>query len=249
MTEEELNSAYNHCKTMLYNDDYQYKGRYLIIQEINKQLMYCTAESAVRWFLSLKYQGKPVYTKYDLIIDVTNFWNNNYAKSKIKQRDVTIDCIYNTLPSTYQKIPVDIFLQACKDTLGKINTRHITPSFVLNLGIWFTHQELAEFKQESGQEAILAVKEYVKTILKIPKNVDLKLRSTGLNYNQFRSMYSLAVHKNKKYSDLTTIQLDTLRNKVLFLLQDKINSHIQMWETLMQQIEEVCNYKNYQLKV
>jgi hypothetical protein len=247
MNEYELKTAYEHCKRMLYNDDFNYKGRYLIIEEINKQLLYCTAESAVRWFLTLKHQGRPIYTRYDLVTNVNAFWDKSFRGTKTKQREITIDHIFQELPTTYQKIPIDVFLQACKDTLGKINTRYIKPSFLYDIGIWFTPQETKEFQQESQCMAMVDIREYVKTLLKIPKTVELPLRSTGLNYLQFRSIYNLAVHKNKKYSDLTTVQLETLKDKVLFLLQDKIYKHINMWETLMSQIEEVCQMKNYKL--
>lgn len=42
---------------------------------------------------------------------------------------------------------------------------------------------------------------------------------------------------NKKYLELTTNQLETLRDKVLFLLEENVSFHISQWETLMAQIE------------
>ena len=51
MSEEELKTAYNHCKQMLFNNEKTSLGRYLVLQEINKQIQYCNAELAVRWFL------------------------------------------------------------------------------------------------------------------------------------------------------------------------------------------------------
>ena len=40
MTEEQLNSAYAHCKNMLYNDDKASPGRYLVLEEITQQVLY-----------------------------------------------------------------------------------------------------------------------------------------------------------------------------------------------------------------
>ena len=52
---------------------------------------------------------------------------------------------------------------------------------------------------------------------------------------------------NKKYIELTTNQLETLRDKVLFLLEENVSFHISQWETLMAQIEEVAEFKKYKL--
>lgn len=48
--------------------------------------------------------------------------------------------------------------------------------------------------------------------------------------------------KSKKYFDLTTEQLTTLRDKVLFLLEEEVKYHIEQWETRMEQIEKVAEY-------
>ena len=52
---------------------------------------------------------------------------------------------------------------------------------------------------------------------------------------------------SKKYSELTTIQLETLKNKLLFILEEQVLFHIMQWQTLMGQIEEVCEYKGFKL--
>ena len=74
---------------------------------------------------------------------------------------------------------------------------------------------------------------------------DLRLKSTGLNYEQFRGMMNIKI--NKKYSELTTNQLETLKNKILFSFEESVFFQINTWKTLMSQIEEVCEYKQFKL--
>ena len=47
--------------------------------------------------------------------------------------------------------------------------------------------------------------------------------------------------RSKKYSDLTTPQLETLRNRILFSLADDCEFHIKQWETRMKQIKMVAD--------
>jgi hypothetical protein len=67
-----------------------------------------------------------------------------------------------------------------------------------------------------------------------------------LNYTEFRAAIQL---KNKNYSQLTTDQLTLLQNKLLFYLEDEVDTHIKQWETRIKQINEVCNLKGYTLNV
>ena len=55
------------------------------------------------------------------------------------------------------------------------------------------------------------------------------------------------LRSNKKYTELTTNQLETLRDKVLFILQEKVEYHIKQWETIMSQLVEVAQSKNITL--
>jgi hypothetical protein len=44
---------------------------------------------------------------------------------------------------------------------------------------------------------------------------------------------------------LTTGQLETLRKKVLYNLEDEVLFQVNIWTTLMKQIKEVADYKHY----
>ena len=54
MDEDQLQMIYEHCKEMLYNSDSKNAGRMIILDQIAKQLDYCRAELAHRWFKTLK---------------------------------------------------------------------------------------------------------------------------------------------------------------------------------------------------
>ena len=57
----------------------------------------------------------------------------------------------------------------------------------------------------------------------------------------------LNLKPNKKYMDLTTVQLETLRYKMLFNLEETVKNHISSWEKRMEELELVANYKNFKL--
>ena len=62
----------------------------------------------------------------------------------------------------------------------------------------------------------------------------------GLNFAQLKAMISL---RSKKYSELTTDQLKTLRNIILFALSDEVRFHINQWEARISQLQEVAKLK------
>jgi len=246
MSETELAAAYKHCKNMLYNDSKLDPGRFIILQEITTQLQNCNAELAIRWFLQKTYDnGNPVYSRFSLL----NELNEQLEKNKVNIPDdyiVRLEDFYSGLPVDYQRIPVDNILRGCKDLLGKFNRKHITKAFIIKQGIWFTREEIEGFKEVEKAENINEILTLVKGRLGIGKDIFVPIKSTGLSYEQFRSMINLKV--NKKYSELTTCQLETLKNKILFVLEEDVNRHIEQWQVLMKQLEEVAELKQIKFK-
>jgi hypothetical protein len=49
--------------------------------------------------------------------------------------------------------------------------------------------------------------------------------------------------KSRKYSDLTTDQLVTLRDRVLFFFEEEVEEHINQWEERKNQILKVAELK------
>ena len=85
----------------------------------------------------------------------------------------------------------------------------------------------------------------VKERLNIKNTVRLTVKPTGLNYTELRAMVNL---RPKKYSELTTDQLITLRNKVLFRLENEVQYHASQWEERMRQIVMVADKRGITLE-
>lgn len=245
MSEVQLRTAYEHCKNMLYNDSKKDPGRYLVLSEISQQINNCAAELAVRWFcslvddkLNLKYSRFSLLNEIRSVIEIIKI---NYPKDYTFR----LQDIYDDIPVDFKPITIESILKSCKDTLGKMNIKHITKSFIIKQGIWFTAEEIKDFKEIEKLRDVNEMLKVVKERLKLNNSTEIKLKSSGLSYNQFRSMINLKI--SKKYSELTTLQLETLKNKMLFILEEQVLFHIMQWQTLMSQIEEVCEYKSYKL--
>lgn len=84
----------------------------------------------------------------------------------------------------------------------------------------------------------------MKERLGLKPSINIYITPKGLSYTQLRAMVLL---KSKKYSELTTDQLKTLRNVILFALSDEARFHISQWESRMEQIEMVASEKGYDL--
>lgn len=111
-------------------------------------------------------------------------------------------------------------------------------------GIWLTPSESKELlKSENfvGKDILAIIKEN----LNIKEIEKLSINSRGINYTQMRAMLNLK--PNKKYKDLTTMQLETLKNRILFDLEETVKNHIFAWEKRMEEIELVANHKGYKL--
>ena len=50
--------------------------------------------------------------------------------------------------------------------------------------------------------------------------------------------------RDTKYSDMSTVQLETLANRIIFELEDEVTYHISQWEKRKKQIVEVADYKD-----
>lgn len=87
--------------------------------------------------------------------------------------------------------------------------------------------------------------EIIKEHLGIKDVEKLYLNSKGINYTQMRGM--LQLRTNKKYLDLTTTQLETLRNRILFNLEETVLAHINAWEQRMLEIEICADFLGYKL--
>ena len=244
-SEEELKSFYGHCISMLKNKDQAHPGRYVLLDIIKDQRDRCNAELFVR-YLEKGSESRNPYPRYAYLSDLYQVLNaNREALTKEVQKVTPISVITGGVPEEFCNLPIDLVLDACLDTLGKFNKQHITLTFILKQGVWFSPQEMKDLLEKNevtgeNRDRIEVVKER----LNLKPSMTLKVNPKGLSYSALRSMVNL---KSKKYSELTSEQLLTLRNKILFALETEVNYHISQWETRMMQIEKVAEYNGYTL--
>ena len=132
-TDEQLNSFYQHCKSMLYNQDKQNPGRYVLIEMIKDQIEKCNCELFLRW---LQDKGKP---RFNFLSDIRNVLDNN---KELDPKTTPISVIVGGCPDEFKQIPISLVMDGCLDRLGKFNKQHITLTFILKQGLWFSPQEL-----------------------------------------------------------------------------------------------------------
>ena len=81
--------------------------------------------------------------------------------------------------------------------------------------------------------------------LRLPAELVLRFSEKGLSFHEMRAMLTLP--KKQKYSNMTTEQLLTLRNKVLLRFSRMVDSHIFSWRRLQNQIMLVAKDKGIDL--
>ena len=240
-SEAELRSFYDHCQSMLYNKSDKDPGRYVLLGIIKDQRVRCNAELFLRWLEDPEEVGFPRFKFLEALrgfldtnretVDPTTFQINGVLKS-------------DQCPTEFADIPCSIVLEGCLDRLGRFDKHHLTLSFILKQGLWFTPQESKDLaiKDENGN--IRDRIEVVRENLKLPTTIKIHTSPKGLSYSQLRSMINL---KSKKYSDLTTDQLKLLRDRILFSLEDDVRWHADQWEERKKQIIKVMESKGYSL--
>jgi hypothetical protein len=237
MNETELNSCYEHCKTMLFNKDIRHPGRYLVLDLISEQRNKCGAELFLRYI-----ERENQISRFSLMNMLSEFLTKN--KEALKGIKPKLSDVFSNLPNEFEELSLDLVMDGCLDRLGAFNKKHITRTFILKQGIWLTpseSKELIKYSVDKSENKLSIIRDNLNI-----KDVEiLYVRDKGLNYTQMRAM--LNIKPNKKYIDLTTTQLETLRYRILFNLEEDVKKHIISWEKRMEEIEEVAEYNNYKL--
>jgi len=281
MTEDELRKAYKHCESMLYSDNYENPGRRVLLEQIEDQRTRCNAELFLIW---LAYPGEGSTRQGIVRTSFFNMLNNQiaaqaevFAKENAEKgegetnastiadtlfRDWTLNDIMDSDEDSFTifaSLPLNIVREACLSALGKCVRKHITLTFITELGLWFTRSELMELnkKDENGKlvDRIKQAAEILGIKLRDPKNPEdkkgliLKIDDRkGLTLKEFGAMLTFRKDKyDKRYSDLTRIQLETLRDKVLLHLENKVRWQASEWEKRIKQIKAVADYNGYKL--
>lgn len=249
MTPERLKECWEHCERMLRNDDPKHLGRYNVLEEVIEEIGKCNVELFLR-YLENKYLVREHYNptpRFKMMVAIREFIKN--SEQEAEARGISLD--WKTLPIThlseggfpaeFQDISISDALEGCIDQLGAFNKQHLTMTFITKMGLWFTKQEEKELKATSNTDRLKLAKER----LHLPSKLILRFSEKGLSFHEMRAMLTLP--KKQKYSDMTTEQLVTLRNKVLLRLSKEIDSHIFNWKRLQRQIELIAKNKGVNL--
>lgn len=243
MSPERLKECWNHCEKMLRNNNPKHLGRYNVLEEVLVQINKCNTELLLRYFENT-YQKREHGTatkRFSLMVSLRQLMSNNQEISDWSV--VPISKISDNLPDEFKDISIADVLDGCTDNLGIFSKQHLTMTFITKMGLWFTKAEENELKgsSNSNTERLKIAKER----LHLPTKLVLRFSEKGLSYHEMRAMLTLP--KKQKYSDMTTEQLVTLRNKVLLRLSREIDGHIFSWKRLQKQIELVAKSKGIDL--
>lgn len=254
MTQEQLQKAFNHCASMLYSRDKENPGRYVLLKIIKDQRMKCNAELFMRYLENTYHPSndRSKFPRFRYQEEIRKFLHEHELELKASYnvenlKELPIGILEN-IPNEFANIPINIVIDACLDSLGVFNKKHITLNFITKLPLWFTQQEMRDLTEKTEDGKVRNRLEVIKERLGIRNYIRLIVddENAKLNYTEFRAAIQL---KNKNYSQLTTDQLTLLQNKLLFYLEDEVDAHIKQWETRIKQINEVCNLKGYTLNV
>lgn len=235
MCENELQSCYTHICEMLYNP-HQYKvGKLMIKHNIQKAYDNCNAELLLRYLL------------YEINVDVLKSNKDVADLISNSQGDLkeSVKTLFTGLPPVFEKVTKEFLLNACCGQLDVLNTKMISSEFIISLGIWLTADEKKDLTEYTEDGVLRKWLDVIKERLILPE-IRLRIDPKGLSYNEFKNMMRLG--DCPKYSSLPTSTLTLLRDKILLLLDNKINYHINKWLKLKSQVEEVAEYKKFNLK-
>lgn len=246
-TPEQLQYFYKHCKSMLYNTDKFNIGRYPLLDLIKEQRDKCNIELFIRKVelgsISADGQG---YSKVMYCQNLLEFKRKNYKYFMDHDFDSSpISLVVGKLPREFEDITIGSVIKACLGQLGVFSTRHITTSFILSIGVFLTPKELQECNEYDENGKKISKLTVLKKKLGLKQSYSINVKSGGLTLSQLRAMLNL---RTKNYSELSTEQLTTLRDKVLFHLEKGVLSHVDQWENKLKEIEKVAEVRNITLE-
>ena len=252
MSPERLKECWNHCERMLRNDDPKHLGRYNVLEEVTEQINKCNVELFLRYCENsyLKRENVLPTPRFKMMLSIKSFIANSEEEAeekgmKLNWNEISIQHLGENIPPEFNDISIASVLDGCTYNLGVFSKQHLTMTFITKMGLWFTKSEEKELKKASNSTNTEKLK-MAKERLHLPSKLVLRLSEKGLSFHEMRAM--LTLQKKQQYSDMTTEQLVTLRNKVLLRLSREIDGHIYNWKHLMKQIEIVARDKGINLK-
>lgn len=234
LSEDELQKCYDHCTDMLWNRSNYNPGKYVIRENIQNTFENCNAELFLRYLLH-ELSLDVIKTNKDLLDHI-----NICKKKKGVEGSDYITVLFANLPAVYEKVTVDKLMSACFDKLDVLNRKMISDKFILSQGIWLTEDEKEDLTEYDDTGKMRNRMDVIKERL-ILNDVKLRVDPNGLTYAEFRALVKL--ESLPKISSLPTTTLKVLRDKILLLLDNDLDYHINKWTILKENIEKVAEYK------
>lgn len=240
-TEQQLKTFLSHCNSMLYNVVNKNKpGRCVLLELIKEQISKCNAELFRRDIASREIdlsftilnRLKQLVNEQEIIPSVTKLCETNIFSSE-------------SLDYAYSDLTIDYVFEALTNKLGQFDRSHLTLSFFVKQGIWFTRSEYEEMLDSELFELVENNKtEYVRQYLELPAISKIYFDPKGLSLTDMETALSI---RSKLYSQLTDNQLLLLRNRLLYDLEAEVKIHIEDWERRVEQIKAVAKFQGFKL--
>ena len=237
MDVDTLKRNLKYCETMLYNQNKEHPGRVVFLDIIRDARERCNVELFLRWL----YKENNI-NKYSFMNIITTFFQNNPT---LKRDELLLNDVIGQCPLEFQNIPVELVLDGCMDSLGIFNSKRqriITTSFVLRQGVWPT----AEEKQEFIRNKVKLTNKNILDYLEVNPKHTVRISSKGLSLKCMKSIINL---QEKKYSDMSLMQLELLRNRILFALEREVKYHIDQWKLREKQLKMVLASKGVNINI
>lgn len=240
MTPEQLQRAYSHVDQMLNNQDPYHPGVQRKRDQVRKMWDCANTELLLRHIIyDCNIEG--LRTNKDLL----DFISAHKKANNISNSD-SISTIFNGLSEGYSRITIDSLLSACLDTLPAFNKKLLSDKFILSLGIWLTDQEMKDLTEYDENGKVRDRKTVIKERLLLNPAVEIHFNSRGLTFNEFRMITQ--IDGRPKFSMLSTNVITLLRDKLLLVLDQDLEYHIQKWSTLKEHLEFIADQKGITLK-
>ena len=108
-----------------------------------------------------------------------------------------------------------------------------------------TEEEKTQFTELLPDGKLRNRMEMIKEHLCLNPEIRLRIKPSGLTLAEFRSMVQMPTLP--KISALSTTALTTLRDKILLLLDNDLNYHIDKWSTISENIRKVAEQRGINL--
>lgn len=178
--------------------------------------------------------------------DILDCINNFKAQYDGNLLDESVSAIFNGLPPIYEKVTIRRLMDACFDKLDVFNRKIINDKFLFYQGIWLTNQEKTDLTEKDENGNMRDRKEVICERLGLKINPkQLRFNPTGLSFSEFRSIVQLS--PMTKISTLPSATLETLRDKILLLLDNDLDHHINKWNTLLKNCKAVAEKRHIPL--